>query len=451
MSHFSRRRRRFPMAVALLVLLGLPAVGDAAQPADHSDRGILQRGQATGDWYGLRRKLSEGGVDLSLRYIGEALGDVSGGSGRGWAYDGLLEMELDLDLHALLGWTGASLHATGYQIHGRSVTADHVGNLMTISNIEASPASRLSTLWLQQDLLDGRLALRAGRLAADTEFLLSPAASEFINSTFGWYTLGALDVPSGGPVYPLAAPGALVRVSATKKLSLLAAAFAGDPHPGDPSGTRFGLGGGVFAVGEAQLQIGWPDRPGVVKLGGWYHDGHFPDLRLDQSGGPLAAPASSGVPRQHRGNYGIYGLVDQTVWREPGTKDQGVRLFLRAGGAPADRNLVDFYVDGGLTWTGLIPGRPRDKLGLAAAYSGIGSAARDHDRDLRSLAGTNTPLRSYEALLELTYVANLTPWWSIQPDLQVVLNPGGGAPRSGASDRTIPDALVVGVRTTISF
>jgi hypothetical protein len=62
--------------------------------------------------------------------------------------------------------------------------------------------------------------------------------------------------------------------------------------------------------------------------------------------------------------------------------NQGLSAFVRAGGVPNDRNLINFYAagasgvgrvlyrvpgtDGGLVYKGLTPGRPNDKVGLAA-------------------------------------------------------------------------------------
>ena len=50
-------------------------------------------------------------------------------------------------------------------------------------------------------------------------------------------------------------------------------------------------------------------------------------------------------------------------------------------GAPGDRNLVDFYVDGGLAYTGPF-GRKDDKVGIAVGYTRIGIAARGLDADV---------------------------------------------------------------------
>lgn len=69
---------------------------------------------------------------------------------------------------------------------------------------------------------------------------------------------------------------------------------------------------------------------------------------------------------------------------------------------PGDRNLVDL-VDAGIAYKGLLPGRPNDTLGLGLIYSRIGPAARAFDRDNLIFGQGNAPVRSSEAVIELTY------------------------------------------------
>jgi porin len=54
-------------------------------------------------------------------------------------------------------------------------------------------------------------------------------------------------------------------------------------------------------------------------------------------------------------------------------------------------------------------------------------------------------------VLELTYQAVLAPWLVVQPDVQYVFHPGGGGARSADPAATIPDALVIGLRTTLKL
>ena len=129
--------------------------------------------------------------------------------------------------------------------------------------------------------------------------------------------------------------------------------------------------------------------------------------------------------------------------------DQGLSAFVRAGGVPNDRNLINFYSDGGLLYKGLIPRRPDDKIGVAAAYAQVGESARQLDSDIGSFGGFFYPVRSGEAMIELMYQVQLTPWWMVQPDMQYIIRPGGGVLNNDGSLR--PNAWVVALRSALSF
>jgi porin len=425
---------------------------------------LFDRETLGGDWGGIRPALGEFGTQLAVTYTGEVFDVARGGLRRGASYDGLLAVDLDTDLGTALGWTGAAFHATAYQIHGEGVTSSRVGNLMTISDIEATRATRLSTLWLEQSFLSGALSVRLGQLAADDEFLISQYAIPLPNGTFGWPEITGANLPSGGPAYPLATPGIRVKATPTAALSFMVGVFNGDPAgPGvgdpqrrDPSGTAFRFNDNVLAIGEAAYAINQGERalglPGTYKLGGWFHGGRFPDQRLDSAGLSLADPASSGAPASHRSNFGAYAVVDQALWRRPGgSGDQGVGLFFRVAGSPGDRNLVDVYADAGLTVKGPLPDRDDDLASIGFAYTRISRSARGLDRDAAAFSGTDRPVRDFEALLDLTYQLQIAPWVVVQPDMQVVFHPGGNAadPNDRSGVRPIRDALVFGFRTVL--
>src|SRR5260221_6850289 len=180
--------------------------------------GLWQREMLTGDWGGLRTALEQKGLSLGANEIGEVLGNITGGIKRGTVFEGRLEMLVDLDLDKAVGWSGATFHANAYQIHGRGLSANDLGNnILIASGIEATRATRLFDLWLQQELFDGLLSIRIGQIAADDEFFVSQYAANFINSTFGWPDILATVLPSGGPAYPPPAPGAPVRLPPTSE------------------------------------------------------------------------------------------------------------------------------------------------------------------------------------------------------------------------------------------
>ncbi len=56
----------------------------------------------------------------------------------------------------------------------------------------------------------GAGSVRIGQLAADSEFLRSRYAGLFVNATFSWPGIASANLPSGGPAFVLATPGARV-------------------------------------------------------------------------------------------------------------------------------------------------------------------------------------------------------------------------------------------------
>ena len=430
---------------------------------------MSERSFRSADPGGLRGTLAAEGFTYSLTYVGEVLGNPSGGQRRGAIYEGRLDAQLDLDLGRAVGWSGASLHANVYQIHGRGLSGANLGNLFVASGIEALPSTRLFELWIEQRLLGDKVAIRAGQLAADTEFVVSRYASVFVNATFGFPEILAADLPDGGPAYPLATPGLRLRIEPDPDWTLLLGMFdgapaghrAGDLQANNRSGTAFRTADPALFMAEVAWRHGDPKAPetlpGTVKLGAFGHLGSFPDQRFSasSSGGPglLADPAGSGLPRRLHGNGGAYVVVDQLLVPDPGNEDGGLGGFLRLAAAPGDRNLVSAYLDGGLTYKGLVPGRPNDTAGVGVAYARISEGARRYDTDVAAFnPGAYQPVRSSEVMVEATYQAEVVPGFTVQPDLQYVWRPSGGVinPRSatGAVERS---AAILGVRASIRY
>ncbi|HEY2178508.1 MAG TPA: carbohydrate porin [Caulobacteraceae bacterium] len=388
-------------------------------------------------------------VAIGLTYYGDAFDTVSGGIEPGWAYEGRLGLLFDADLGRLLGWQGAHVHASIHQIHGEQPTPAHVGALAALSGIEAEPNTRLFNLSIEQTLTPGA-RLKLGQFTAGQEFAISPTAGLFVNSTFGWPDILAQDLPSGGPAYPIGALGARFSYTAPHGAVLLAV-FNGDPAgpgAGDPQHrdryglNSFRLSGGPFVIGEAQLDV--PATTTKVRFGAWWLDRRAPSQ-------PLVPPSAPGAPppASKQGDWGAYAIVDGVIAQKGHRSLAG---FARLAVTPGDRNLISAYVDGGVTLTGLIAGRPDDRLGLAASFSRISPAAMNADA-LAAGLGQLLVRRDYEAVVEATYQSQITSHWSLQPDLQFVIHPGGHVPLPTPiqSRRAIPDALVVGLRNVVRF
>ncbi|MDR3530970.1 MAG: carbohydrate porin [Rhodopila sp.] len=423
---------------------------------------LWQRATLTGDWNGLRTSLQDAGIKFGLQEQSEVWANLTGGLRRGVVYDGLTTASVTLDLEKLAGWTGATFFVDAYQIHGRGPSANLVGNLQIVSNIEATRDTKLYQLWVEQQLLDGRLIVRIGQEGANDQMMITQYGALFLNSSFGFPGLPAADLPSGGPNYPMATPFIRAQFQATDQVTLVGAVFNGDPAPpgaGDPQlrdrgGDAFRLNDHVLAFGELWYGINQDDGaaglPGMYKLGAWYDSAHFPDQLLDTMGRTLANPASTGIPRGHSTGFAVYGIVDQMIWRKPGSKDLGIGVFLQVMGAPDTFNLSNLFIEGGLNWKGPFEGRESDVFGLGVSYLGISPATRRFGSDVVAFTGTGSPYQGNETVVEATYLYQVAPWWTLQPDMQVVVNPGAGIP-SSFSRTPLKNAFIGGVRATVTF
>jgi len=411
--------------------------------------------------YRQRNQLKDLGITFKLHEESEVWGNLTGGGHRATSYNGLTDAKLAIDLDKAVGWSGAEFHVNAFDIHGHGPTRSLVGNQQIVSNIEATPSDKLYNFWLEQGLFDKRLYVRVGQEGANDEMMITQYGALFLNSSFGFPGMPAADLPSGGPNYPMATPFAHLKFQATDNVNLIGAVYNGDPAPpggGDPqirdrNGTAFRLNDHALTFGEIWYS---PDPgasdalPTTYKLGAWYSTSHFADQRFDSAGGLLASPASTRRALQHTGDWAIYGIIDQMVWKRDGTEDQGIGIFLQVMAGPGDRNLSNLFIEGGMNWLAPFPERKDDVFGIGFAYLGISPAAQRFSRDLVAFGVAGSTYAADETVVEATYTAPVTSWLTLQPDIQLVLNPGAGVP-GPFGRKTLADAVVIGTRATIKF
>jgi porin len=462
--------------ILLLLLLNFPgflgsSLGVEGRPDEldswwHGDYG-------TGDWFGARTKLEEEGIAISGGYTAEVWGNTTGGLKRGAVYTGLLDFGATADLEKLVGWQGATVSTTWLWLSGRDASEDLVGNFLTISNIAGFNTLRMLELWFQQDFFPRgedkppSLSVRVGQITADSEFVISDWGALFTNGTFGWPAFLYTNIPEGGPGYPMGTLGVRVAVSPWQWLTVQSAVFQGNVFAQDVNrhGFRWDLSAeeGYFWINEVQAR--WSrGLPGQAKFGAWFHTADFTDPFFDEDGVPLADEDSSGNPKTHRWNYGFYWILDQMLYREPETlpaasetsKDgksavssksseeavdkpstQGLGWFGRIAFEPQNRNFVGFYFDTGLVYTGPIPTRDDDQVGVGFCYAQLTNGARE-TLELEGSRGVGA-----EMVLEFTYKAAITSWLYIQPDAQFIINPG--------ATQDLKNAFVIGGRVSVNF
>ena len=172
-----RCRRNGAILVAAAITSACPALAQtgtlpgapetrAQQPLEPpqeapSDGSLWQRDRLLGDPGGIRSRIEDAGFTITVQETSEVLGNVTGDT-TGAVYEGSTLAALQIDTAKAIGLPGGTFRASMYQIHGQGLSANNLGNLNTVSNIEASPGSRLFDLWYEQSLLGGAVSLRLG-------------------------------------------------------------------------------------------------------------------------------------------------------------------------------------------------------------------------------------------------------------------------------------------------
>jgi porin len=412
------------------------------------------------------------GLNFGATYIGDFIGNPTGGVAQGAIHLGRFDISVDADLEKLVGWTGGRIFANTYDIYGRGLTRNYVHNLATISESEALPEARLYNAYFEQSFYNNALNIRIGQQAADVEFFDSQTDDLFINGTFGWPAIKAVNLPSGGPAPPIAVPGIRIKAALSDKITVFGAVFNGNsaaPGDGDPQlrdnhGLAFRVNDPPWFIGQVRfdydIDIFGKPRAGNLTPGGWYHTGQFDDQRFTAEHLSIADPSGSGIAAKLRGDFGVFATIEQTLYRPPSVTDPGVSaslpgvtVFGRIAYSPPDRNLIDLYIDGGVGFVGFVPNRPLDRFGMAMAFMRISGADQSLDRDTQFFSGLPNPVRSNETLLELIYEAHIKPGCLLAPYFQYVFRPSGGIPNP--NDPTglsrIGDAAVFGVTTTLKY
>ena len=153
--------------------------------------------------------------------------------------------------------------------------------------------------------------------------------------------------------------------------------------------------------------------------------------------GDFAEVAStSGATR--RGNAMGWLLADQMLYRASPGADRGLWGFgALVFSLSNDTNPMTWYMNAGLVYQGLFPGRPRDRTGLAVSSGWFGDALNDARR-AQGLAA-----KDYEAVIEVNHLFDLGHGIGIQPDLQYIIRPAGTG--------EIDNALAIGAKLSVQF
>jgi porin len=385
----------------------------------------------TGDWAGLRTELNELGITPTASYTAQFLGNPSGGQSRGFTYSGTLQASILWDLHKLLRIPGLSFNIGGAWSTGKNLSADYIGNSFTVQSAYGSPGNGTNNLtlgetYLQQQLFNNSLVIAAGRLATANTFATMPVFNNYLN-------VGINPAPDSlginDPTFTLYPPGtewgaqAIYNISPAFQMAVGVFNTNQSSAGGGKGGLDFAFQQGnrgalsvvqlTYLFNHAPADIG---LPGQYILGGYYDSNRFSSLRIPNS--------------TESGTYSVYGMFQQMVYRDGGAGSQkGLTVWGETTLAPKSSvNTMPYFVGGGLSYQGPIPGRDND---IAAAALIYGTFSR------------YIPRTTAETVIEINYQITFSRWLSITPDIQYVIRPSGSS--------AIKNALVLGTQVAVVF
>jgi porin len=413
--------------------------------ANVTAQSFFDRKYLLGDWRGERSTLEEEGVTFDFYYMDDALVNPYGGREDAGVW-GRIRGTVDVDFSKVTSWEGLTFHATGLWQYGVDLSTQYNGTLVNSSSLPSAHTLRMDSYFLQQYLLHHKLAVRLGQIAAYDSYGSSEYAASFVNLALG-YAHSNLNQAVTFSFNPAGVPSFEVKVLPIEHLYVKAMVESQErnPYTTDPNGFAFHLGGPVLSTEFGYLRdpkaqgstttmgadpfttVGDTGKyPGVYKFGAGYNPHNFFD--------PLTRVSSPG-------NYLLYGQIAQAVYRIGNVgqdRNRGLDLIYGEDWSPADVTQYNHQIMTGGRWIGLFGrSRSKDTLALGYVWTGVGS----HYRESQDLTG-NRKL-SHEHLVELNYMANVTPWLSFQPAAQWYVQPGGDAKRS--------TVFVTGFRTKITF
>lgn len=364
------------------------------------------------------------GVRFGLGYTTTVLGNPWGGADQGASYAGLMAFGVFLDLERWWGWSDTEVHISGSWATGASLTAEYIGNTINVSNVFSGEAARLYELTLETKFFDEQFEVRVGKISAGEYFAVNPLGAYFLNLSFDENPAALVYNDPAFAIDPIALWGVMGSLLLNdERWNIRAALYdASNPNQWDEYNRgidfKFNPAEGMLFVG--QIDYLYPHGAGEGSRGSHLSMGMF----VDTGKRPLLADPTI----SQAGNVNFWLTAKHDFADFLSAQDQLTGFLTMTGAPQTSLNLLPFSVATGLAWAGILSERPSDALALGISYY---------------LFSPYEPGQSYEIAVELAYTLKLTPWMTIQPDLQGVIRPSGTG--------QIPSALVVGFSTEIVF
>lgn len=375
------------------------------------------------DWTGLRSKMRQLGISPSLSYTGALQTNLSGGPHQIWGYAGQLVAGLNVDLEKLFKVPGMSVYVGGSWGTGDNLSGP-LHTLFPVNSLYA-PTYYLGELYLQQTLLNNRLTLLGGKLAAANTFATLPVFANYVNYGLNPnpYPLGGNDIAFFGP--PTGTEwGAQAISNVTPVVQVSAGLFNTNLNSanGQNHGTDWTLqqgNKGALVVAEVSY------FPHGIK-GDQGKQGEYTAGFISDNNSFATLPNGD---TQSGGYVGAFAMGQEMIYQPDGP---GTSRGLTVWGSWAYNSkplisIVPLFWGAGASYQGLIPKRKNDAVSIGWVYGQVSNYI---------------PRTTAEQVLEVNYRWLYGRFFSIVPDFQYIWNPGG---------YSAPGVALVGVQASVTF
>lgn len=395
-----------------------------------SDQGCLSptRTALTGDWGGHRSGLAESGITFQADVTQFYFGVVDGGVDRSFRYSGHGDYVLNVDAgklglqeglfvkvraehrfgEAFGGATGALLPSTL-----QSDLPDPENEELILTNVIFTQALSENFIVFagKIDTLDGDAnAFAHGRgktQFSNVGFVANPIALRSIpysslGGGFAW-------LENGEPIFTFT----IMNPTETITTSGFDELFAE----------------GVAMAAELRIPTNFLNKPGHQLVAATWNSREYVALGQDPR---IVLPNVPIVPTT--GSWSLYWNFDQHLVVDRCDSTKGWGVFGRAGIADDDSNPLSYFLSAGVGGNSPISGRSNDTFGAGWYYS---ASSGEIGPLLNAALG---PIGDGQGV-ELFYRAEVTPWFHITPDVQVIV----------PAREQVDTAYVLGLRSNISF
>ena len=359
---------------------------------------------------------------FSMVYRGDVQDVAAGGAQRGARYVDNVIVTGDFDLDRLVGLKGVTAHIDVMHNLG-GIPTDLAGSVLGVNGDEQSlHRLRLAQAWVQDSFAGGKASVLVGFYDVSSEFDVTDSSGLLMGTSFGTSSEFDASGPAGPSGFPSTSFG--VRLRLQPKETEYAEVVVANAHAaalGDPGGPDFTFSDGLLLAGEIGY-TGW----GKVALGAWRYSKPQPGVRVSLDGDPQGTHVSQGV----------YGLFEHAV-NAPKDGVRKVTVFAKVGISDGRTTAFHGSWQAGVLVYQVFKSRPDSQFSAGVSQGRLSQGFRDNGRDGGLDVGPT------ETAFEVTYSDKLTPHLAIQPDLQWIHRPSG--------DAGVKDALVLGLRMTVSF